>query len=758
MSVGNKFETVTEMLARERQKTSPWVDIPVEIMAVVVSYLDTGDIQTSRCVCRDWRRVVSYGVAEFSPRFPEKIQRATDVFPNIIKVSLGKCVPFNDDSMCTLLDIVNLQVLDMTGCEMITDASVKKLATLRRLTWLSLRNCIKITDEGVLALCGCPIRNMAYFTIHEWERKFESSSKRSSFASAPAPPLQFLDLSGCTLLTEISTKAIARNLKSLTELRLGGCNRVVSVSDDMLAPLQNCEKLHALDISGCVTVTHDGLHPLLIHLEQLKHLNLWNCLRLTSESLANLPATRKRLTELSLRGCHGITDVACAYISSLVHLARLDLRSCEKIQGHGLKQLKNLQYLKELNMKGCFGLIDSGVQGIGCLVHLEHLHLADCWQITDQGMIHLESLTNLITLDISRCRNIRNAEGNGISGIKHMTKLKTLCLRSCENLEGSHALSTLTGLQSLTYLDISGCLKLSHQSLESLVPLSNLVTLKCQHITTWSGPMALHPLGALSTIQHLNLSGCTNLVGTSFIHVRNMKQLKTIFLEGCTNVPLMDRCLVAISKLDSLEHISLQGSLNVTDEGIKHLGFSRSLRVLRLDDCDNIDGSGFSSWNTMNSLEIVSLQGCSSMNDDGIGQLVTKIPSLQELNIKQCRLLSDTSIKYITSSLGNLKKLYIQASLGITDTGVSLIAQHLTSLTHLSIQFCWKFGDESGVKLACMRNLKHLDLLYSWKITDVTLLALSTNPSIVDLNIFGCHRISDIGKSAVYSKLNIISR
>lgn len=77
----------------------------------------------------------------------------------------------------------------------------------------------------------------------------------------PRPPLASLDLAGCVLLTERGFAAVASGLaRSLTQLAIGGCSRVSTVSDAVLAEVARCTNLRALDMAGCTHVTDEGAH------------------------------------------------------------------------------------------------------------------------------------------------------------------------------------------------------------------------------------------------------------------------------------------------------------------------------------------------------------------------------------------------------------------------------------------------------------------------------------------------------------------
>ena len=48
---------------------------------------------------------------------------------------------------------------------------------------------------------------------------------------------------------------------TLTQLAIGGCSRVSTVSDAALEAVARCRGLRALDMSGCTHVTDDGQSP-----------------------------------------------------------------------------------------------------------------------------------------------------------------------------------------------------------------------------------------------------------------------------------------------------------------------------------------------------------------------------------------------------------------------------------------------------------------------------------------------------------------
>ena len=831
-----------------------WTELPIELMGLILEHLTSDEIQMCRLVCRDWRRIISSSVASLRPHYFDGSNSYHSVFNQVTRLDLRSCASTLSDQglVCALQPFNRLHKLDLSGCTNLTDESIRMLfegrdaAPLKKnLAWLSLQNVVKITDASVFALCGIPktattmnaaassspsssslsssptgvlgIRSPRRHTVAppgglqttqttqttQTKAALTQSMAEVDLGAGPSPPLaargavrlEYLDLSGCYLLSDCSMSAIRRCLPNLKDLRLGGYSRTSSVGDSMLWHLVDEHRAHTksnafpsatsatyppyslniehLDLSGCITVTGSGLEPVLTHMQRMQRLNLWNCMSLRSSSLAALSSGRHggclELRELSLRGCHGVDDDVFQHIAALTNLESLDMRSCEQITGRtigllhgggigtGIGRLSHprLTRLRHLNMKSCFGLTD--LRGIARLASLQVLNLSECWQIQAEELGHLASLSNLVELDLSGCRNVCNESGRGVPALSSMKRLVSLCLHHCERLR-SGALSSLAELPELRTLDISRCSQLPASDLKYLWNLKSLSKLKASHCS-WSGCSALRYIGPVESLNHLVLQGCLNLVGTSFEPLKRLKNLEHLVLDGCSNTPLFDRGLTSIaSSLQSLTHLSMQNCITVGDSGIASLGQLKNLEYVNLSDCYGITGDGFRYWTRMPNLRVVILQGCSGVSDAGVSWLVTNNPSIRDLNLKQCRRITDKSIFCIVNCLPCVKSLALQASMGVTDAGVLCIAERATQIHTLTIQFCWQFGDESVVQLAKMPWLKHLDLLYSWKITDASIEALAASSSLVELNIFGCHRVSYQARRRIASKLSAMCK
>lgn len=114
-----------------------------------------------------------------------------------------------------------------------------------------------------------------------------------------------------------------------------------------------------------------------------------------------------------------------------------------------------------------------------------------------------------------------------IAGVIHCLILALLEVHSATNLPpcfpttlADGALGFLTALSTLQHLDLSGCKELSPAGLAPLSALSCLESLKLQHCTGLRGPSALSALSPLGRLSALNLGGCTGIYGQALRALR----------------------------------------------------------------------------------------------------------------------------------------------------------------------------------------------------------------------------------------------
>lgn len=220
----------------------------------------------------------------------------------------------------------NVKLLDLRGCQHLSDRGLLQLTDLSKLEVARFDNCHSITGRGLSAL---------------------SNSRQ----------LHTLSLVNCRRLTDEGIIHISRFLLTLECLILDGCRCITDRSMDAMSALSN---LKTLDLSQCDLITDDGLKRLEL-LRELQVLSLGWCRKVTNEGLNTFTSHQERsmkMRVLRLSRCSSITDVGIAYVSRLSCLEELDLNGCTSVSSNALgNALQKLNHLHTLDVSYCPGIM-----------------------------------------------------------------------------------------------------------------------------------------------------------------------------------------------------------------------------------------------------------------------------------------------------------------------------------------------------------------------------------------------------------------
>lgn len=205
------------------------------------------------------------------------------------------------------------------------------------------------------------------------------------------------------------------------------------------------------------------------------------------------------------------------------------------------------------------------------------------------GMINLQRI-ELKRFDISPLK------------LKKLTQLKSLRLFDCDVCEDD-----LRGLpEDVKHLFIIGRIRLTDKgakilaenvkSLESLTIYLDdevgdkaieifccaFVNLKNLHLYSRYGMKDswLEPIGKLEKLESLNLEDCKRITGSGFAFLTNLKKLRVICLEECSE--LQDVALEHLKKIQSIERLNLSCCGKITDGGLQSAAGIENLRYLNI--------------------------------------------------------------------------------------------------------------------------------------------------------------------------------
>ncbi|XP_009794567.1 TMV resistance protein N isoform X3 [Nicotiana tabacum] len=309
------------------------------------------------------------------------------------------------------------------------------------------------------------------------------------------PNLERLVLEECTSLVEINFSV--GDLKKLVLLKLKNCINLKTLPKSI-----QLENLDVLILSGC--------SKLKVFPEIEEEMNRLSELYLEATAFSELPASVEKLSGVKV----------------------INLSSCKNLESLP-NSIVRLKYLKELNVSKCSKL-KSLPDDLGSLVSLEGLHCDD----TPIQMIPstISLLKNLKHLSLRQC----NALG--------------LHVRSSISRESMGLVfSNLSGLCSLTMLDIGGC--------------------------SISDGGILCNLGFLPSLAELNLGGNT-FTNISASSISGLTRLKVLQLVGCSRLEHFPELPRAIEEVHADECISLKS--------IHQLAKYPTLRRLSLSQCHQL--------------------------------------------------------------------------------------------------------------------------------------------------------------------------
>ena len=343
------------------------------------------------------------------------------------------------------------------------------------------------------------------------------------------PTLTKLDLSYCTLVSDVGLWAIARH----------------------------CRYMKHLILQGCDTITNIGLRSLSLALLDIDTLNFNHCHLLDDIGLTVVATGKWKLRHLYLRDCVGIMDNGVSKLAR-AHptLQTLDLNGCTNVGEFGDKAIKEIGAfcgdLRYLDLGGCRRVEDSGLRAlaVGC-PHLEVFKLAGCDVLTN---ISLKALC------------------------KHSKSMVDLTLGGCKKFfdkDFEQYLPQCVFKESLTSLDLSGCSSITDRGVSVVCKVfgSNLYNLGLSgaNITDFSSVV----IGELcKRLRTLDMSGCRNITDES-VHSASRK------VSGLTTLKL-DGTKVSTRTLVSYVGKSVEHPLEFCDMANSWLGYQPKANVAGL--------------------------------------------------------------------------------------------------------------------------------------------------------------------------------
>ncbi|KAG0368675.1 hypothetical protein BC939DRAFT_529193 [Gamsiella multidivaricata] len=353
-------------------------------------------------------------------------QIAEGIIQELIKMKQLDQLTFKRLYSCSIVNIV------LDAYSRATDSLMDAIGTSqsRSLTYLSLKECIFLTDKGFsnirrfgeleyLDLSHCRITDktleftldLPYLsTLHLSATKITTGGLARIISKAAwSSTLQTLDLSYCE---EIKGPAVLVNLQELTGLRTLKLNntrafdhspvqvpdqrafiyllhldiaRTPITNDDLVKLIPCFKSLEVLNLSSCASVTAASLESCVQELRELHNISFPNR---EHDLVSVLPtAAALPLTHLDLTGFLFVTDDAILSLSAATNLQMLSLAGT-KLTDVGSAAFVHMSSLKELLLDRTI-IGDKTMEYLRDLGRIEVLSLHRCERLTTAGMMLL---------------------------------------------------------------------------------------------------------------------------------------------------------------------------------------------------------------------------------------------------------------------------------------------------------------------------------------------------------------------------------
>ncbi|KAE9610829.1 putative F-box domain, leucine-rich repeat domain, L domain-containing protein [Lupinus albus] len=357
--------------------------------------------------------------------------------------------------------------------------------------------------------------------------------------------------------------------------------------------------------------------------------------------------------------------------------------------------------------------------------------------------------------------------------------------RTLTPLRTDHLPAVFNRYPSVTDLDLTLCPRVTDKSLALVAAADGAVAAVARANNLeklWLGRCKLVTdmgIGCVAVgcrkLRLICLKWCVGVgdLGVELVAIK-CKELRTLDL---SYLPITEKCLSSIFKLQHLEDLVLEGCYGIDDDSLDDDVFkqgSKTLKKLDISGCQNISHIGLSKLtsisgsieqliladgspvtlvladglNKLSMLQSIILDGC-LVTSSGLMAIGNLCISLKELSLSKCMGVTNEALSFLVSKHKDLRKLDITCCRKITDVSIASIANSCINLTSLRMESCTLVPREAFVLIGQKCHyLEELDLTDN-EIDDEGLKSISRCSSLSSLKVGICLNITDRGLAYV---------
>lgn len=415
---------------------------------------------------------------------------------------------------------------------------------------------------------------------------------------------------------------------------------------------------------------------------------------------------------------------------------------------HLTKILNRYRCVTNLDLTLCPRITDGSLSVIStcCGEMLRSINLSRSKFFSHVGLSNLVmSCANLVELDLSNATELKDLAASAIAEAKN---LERLWLVRCKSITDIGIGCIAVGCKKLRLLSLKWCLGVGDLGVD-------LIAVKCKDIRSLDLsylPITNRCLPSILKLQYLEdlvLEGCFGIDDDNLSAIKHCcKSLETLDMSSCQNVSH-----VGLSSLTSgtgcLRQLILAYGSPVTFALAESLQKLSMLQCVKLDGCQVTCCGLKAIGNWCISLRELSLSKCVGVTDEGLSSLLTKHKDLRKLDITCCRKITHVSIAHITNSCASLTSLKMESCTLVSREAFVLIGQRCQFLEELDLTDN-EIDDEGLKTISRCSNLSSLKLGICLNVTDEGLTFIGMCCSkIKELDLYRSSGITDSGILAI---------
>ena len=738
---------------------------------------------------------------DFVPTIPDDVTKRLGLSDDRAK---ARCqYDISDDDLSQIVNVQQLQALDISFCEQLTDAGLVHLTGLTQLKELNLAGCKQFTDAGLAHVAG--LSQLQTLDLSNCPKVTDAAVMKLKTAIPgleiikPQPPTISPSKSG--IHDELPLQPPFdkdSKLDTYDEFFDATVSDKDEPQDQLLNEIENISDVDKrTDNFYTGTLSHEHIEALLGYsweASQDEPIDWKDKLRSLIEANKELvtkypgmPFYKFSKKAWNKEACandfHALFEKAGVPEGTMMPniLEVLDsVRSVDQSEPDVDTMLAWFEKMLEDQQK----LVDSGAEAWiikthkKCIENLEKALLATELEPVPNNIGFVEA-TNDIPDDIvkrfglsqdrtkARCQEV--VTDGDLFYLAKLSQLQTLNLSCCYKLTDT-GLAHLAGLTQLRTLDLSNCPKVTDAAvmkLKAAIPGLEIIKPQPQAITIPNDVarhLGLSPdrtqancdyditdnflsyLIHVQQLQTLNLSSCEQITDAGLVHVARLTQLKELNLCWCDQ--LTDAGLNHLKGLPQLKKLHLGNDSQFSNTRLKELKYAILGLEIKFESHHSIDIPNCEAifWladdRTCINRKINLSKGISDVTDADL-YFLTELPQLQKLGLNKCEKITDVGLIYL-KGLSQLESLDLSECKQITDTGLAHLAG-LTQLEELNLAGCEQLTDTGLAHIAELTQLWKLNLERCNQLTDAGLAYFVELTQLQRLDLRGCYQITDVG-------------